>query len=81
MMWITRIANFFACSTQVGSSMVSMIMSSMNPSVEYYRASMSTASVFVGTNIIESGRYYYLEIKFLCGDWSYNVSHEVYTGI
>ena len=36
MMWIMRIANFFACSNKVGSSMVSVIMSSMNPYIEDY---------------------------------------------
>ena len=77
MVWITKSAMFLTCSTQMGPSMVSVMMTSMNPSIEYSFDSTSTASVSPGTTGVESGRFPSLGSKCLCGYWSYDASHDV----
>ena len=68
---------FFAHSTQVGLSILILMMLYINPSIEYFFLLTSTSSVSTGTNGVDSGRYSYLGSKFLCGDFSYNTSCDV----
>ena len=59
MVWITSSAASLTRYTQVGSSMVSIMMSSINPSIEDYFSLVSTFSVSAGTIFVYSVSYYY----------------------
>ena len=76
-MQITSSAKVLAHSTQVGSSIVSGIMSLMNLSTDYYFDSMFTDSVSTCNIFVESDRYSSLGSKLLCGDWMSKTSHDV----
>ena len=57
-MCITNNAMFLACSAQVGSLIVRVVVLLMNPSIEESFDLMSTASVYDGTSGYESGRFF-----------------------
>ena len=76
-MWTTNKAAFFVRSNQLGSWMVMVMMSSMNPSIEASFALMSTSSWSDCTNGYEGGRLASLGSNCLWGDCRYVMSHEV----
>ena len=65
MVFITNKAVFFARFTQNGSAMVVVMMSSINPSIDAFVASIFTASWYALTSGSETGRYSSLGSKFL----------------
>ena len=58
----------------MGSSMVSVIMSPMNPSIEDSFYLDSTASFASNTNGVDSGWYSSLNSRCLCRDWGSEAS-------
>ena len=77
MVLVIIIAASLAHSAQTGSSIVSVMMSWMNMSVEDLWASTCTTSVSYGTNFMYSSSYSYFSGKFLCGGWSSDASHDI----
>ena len=70
---------FLYYSTQVLSSMASVIMLSINQSIQYKFASFSTAIVYAVTFGVEPGIYSYLGGKCLFGDWISVSCHDLYS--
>ena len=66
---------FLAHSNHLGSSMVILMISSMNTSIEVSFALMSTARWYTWTSGYEGGRYSSLGSNCLCVDWRSFVSH------
>ena len=78
MVCITNNAVFLERSTQVGSSMVRVMVLSMCPYIEYYFDLMSTASVSSctsGSNLCWYSSYW---SRFLWGSWGFISSREFY---
>ena len=77
MVWIVNNDTFLGLSTQIGTSMVMVIMSLLNPSIKYSFASMSTASASACTSGSFPGWYSSSWSRCLWGGWSSAASHDL----
>ena len=77
MTWTTNKAAFLVRSTHFGSSMVMVVISSMNPSIESSFASMSTVSWSAWTNGYCPRWHYNSSSSFLWGDCSSVAYHDL----
>ena len=77
MVWMINKYAFLARSTQRGSPMVMVVMSTINPSIEAYFASISTATWSDLTSGSEVGRYSSLGIKCCWVGYRLVASHDV----
>ena len=77
MVCITSSASFLDRSSQVGSSMVSIIISLMNPSIDTYFSLIYNDIVSACTRGVAYSSYSYLDSKCLCWDRMSTAYHDV----
>ena len=76
-MWITSSAIFLDRSNKFGSSLVIIMTSQKNLSIDTSFDMIYNARVPASTTVVKYGRYYYLGNKCLCGDHGFIASHNV----